>query len=415
VDNSKYINYRWVILILAWMMLFMHSLMLQSIPPIMTTLANDVGLTYTQLGSLMGAAPLGSLILAIPGGIWADRLGSRRVVLAALLLYVIGISMLALSQAFETMLVGRLISGSGAAMLFVVAPMSISEWFKGREIGFAMGLFNIAGPVGVIFSFNIFGMVVEQYSWRVVIWLSAIAAFIMLLATLIWFRELGANGIIRHPGKDKQSGLHQSPQPSIKQLFTNTRPSSWLLSLIFFLYSAGIFQVMTIGPAHFEETLVGFDKTDLVASLSMVASIFLSPVIGRLIDITGKKDLPAIIGLIGCALFLLLIPTIGFNSIIMMLLLGVFIALILPALYAYPADIVQPGQMGFVFGLISATFGIGISSGSFVVGWLRDVMGDFDGAFIFMALLCVVAAGLVVIVERQRRKLVAVRTPLDFD
>ena len=172
---------------------------------------------------------------------------------------------------------------------------------------------------------------------------------------------------------------------------------------------------MTIGPAHFEETLVGFDKTDLVASLSMVASIFLSPVIGRLIDITGKKDLPAIIGLIGCALFLLLIPTIGFNSIIMMLLLGVFIALILPALYAYPADIVQPGQMGFVFGLISATFGIGISSGSFVVGWLRDVMGDFDGAFIFMALLCVVAAGLVVIVERQRRKLVAVRTPLDFD
>jgi MFS family permease len=401
MDTKKIYSYRWVILILVWMMLFMHSLMLQSIPPIMTTLADDVGLTYTQLGTLMGIGTLSSLVLAIPGGIWVDRYGSRRVILAALALYVIGISTLALSGAYTTMLIGRFISGSGAALLFVVAPMSVSEWFKGREIGLAMGVFNIAVPVGVFFAFNVFGMIVESHSWQIVIWISDIAALLMLLATLVWFKEKPPVDF----GKQTLPDSAQTPRKTIWELLNDTRVSTWILSLVFFLYSASVFQVMTIGPAHFEQTLIGFDRTDLVASMSMAASIFLSPLIGWLIDFTKRKDLLSYAGLAGCALFMVLTPLSDMNPYVMMLLLGVFIAMLLPCYYAYPVDIVQPQQMGFAFGLFSATFGVGIFSGSFIVGYLRDVMGNFTGAFFFMALACLIMIWPVYLVERGRNKI----------
>ena len=54
MKNQMSYSYRWVILVLVWMFLFMHALMLQCIPPIMTTLAREMSLTYTQPGMLMG-------------------------------------------------------------------------------------------------------------------------------------------------------------------------------------------------------------------------------------------------------------------------------------------------------------------------------------------------------------------------
>jgi MFS family permease len=412
MNNQVSYSYRWVILALAWLMLFMHALMLQSIPPIMTTLANDMGLTYTQLGSLMGIGTLSSLVLAIPGGIWADRYGSRKVILIALGLYVVGISTLALSQVYLIMLIGRFTSGLGAAMMFVVAPMAVSGWFKGREIGLAMGVFNIAVPVGVFFAFNIFGMLVEQNSWRIVIWISALPAFLMLLAALLWFREPPESEYANQRVLEKQSNLHHTSKMSVWQLFKNTTPSTWLLSLAFFLYSASVFQVMTIGPAHFKETLGEYGRSDLVASMSMVASIFLSPVIGWLIDFTGRKDLLAYVAAIGSALLMIIIPTLGLNPILMMLILGIFIAMFLPAYYAYPVDIVKPQQMGFAFGLFSATFGLGIFCGSFMVGYLRDIMGNFTGAFFFMALVTLITIVPIYYVERGRRIIQAEEPPL---
>ena len=403
MNNQISYSYRWIILALAWRMLFMHAQMLQSIPPIMTTLANDMGLTYTQLGSLMGIGTLASLILAIPGGIWADRHGSRKVILVALLLYVIGISTLALSQDFFAMLIGRFTSGLGAAMLFVVAPMAVSEWFKGREIGLAMGVFNIAVPVGVIFAFNIFGMLVEFNSWRIVIWISALPAVLTMLAALIWFRELPETGNETQVDLGKQINVNHSPGVPIWVLFKNTAPSTWLLSLAFFLYAASVVQVMTIGPAHFEETLGSYGRSDLVASLSMVASIFLSPAIGWLIDFTGRKGLLAYVAAIGSALLMIIIPTLGLSPILMMLTLGIFVAMFLPAYYAYPVDIVKPQQMGFAFGLFSATFGLGIFCGSFMVGYLRDITGNFTGAFFFMALVTLITIVPIYFVERGRR------------
>ena len=53
MNNTSLYSYRWVILILTWMMLFMHSLMLQSIPPIMTTLADKTGLKKKDVISVM--------------------------------------------------------------------------------------------------------------------------------------------------------------------------------------------------------------------------------------------------------------------------------------------------------------------------------------------------------------------------
>jgi MFS family permease len=377
--------YRWIILTLVWLTLFMHSLMLQSVPPIMSTLVSEMSMSFTQVGSLMGAATLPSILfLAVLGGYWVDRYGARRVGLAALMCYCVGTLVLALSQTYGVMMVGRFISGSGAALLFVITPVLISQWFQGRELGLGMGIYSIAAPSGTIFAFNVYGWVVGEFGWRMVIWISVFAAWITMVAAFIWLRDAKRPQI-------SGSSANASKSPSLWQQLKETCPKTWLLSLGFFLFAAGVFQVQTIAPAYFEETLDGVN-TDLIASLAMVASVLIAPFAGRLMDLTGRKDIPVYVGAIGGAALLLLIPTVGFNPVLTMLLLGFFIAIQQPAMYALPADFVEPQRMGFAFGLMSTTFGAGIFVGSLSVGMLRDAMGHFTGAFFYMALLCLLVA-----------------------
>ena len=54
-----------------------------------------LGLSYTEVGSLIGAYVLPAVLLSIPGGLVIQRFGDRRVLLASLALCVVGAALTA--------------------------------------------------------------------------------------------------------------------------------------------------------------------------------------------------------------------------------------------------------------------------------------------------------------------------------
>jgi MFS family permease len=377
IKNIPY-SYRWTMLAVSTMLVVLHTFVFESIPPVMNQLARDLGLSFTQLGSLMGAYTLPGAVLSVSAGILTARFGSRKAGFFGLTLILLGTVLAALSSGFGQLLAGRVVGSIGAAFVFIIAPMAVTNWFAGREIGLAMGIYNMAVPLGTILAFNGLGAVAGQYGWRVSIWLTSLAVLLVLVVNQALFREAPQGA----PGEQNtQKGI------TFRQFLKEAQWSVWLLCLTIVLYSASILQVFTIGPSYFSEVYGNSVNPDLLSSLPMIVSLILGPLAGRLIDVTGKKHWMIYGGSLGSALLLFLVPS-GINPMSAMLLLGIFIAVLLPSIFAFPADILQPGHDGIVFGLIGACFGLGIFLGSLMVGVIRDLSGGFDATFYSMSFIC---------------------------
>jgi predicted MFS family arabinose efflux permease len=106
------------------------------------------GLTFSQLGILIGTYLAPGVVFALPGGVIIQRFGEKKTLLVCLALMTVG-GVLALNSDWNTQLVARLISGSGGVILTVAATKMIVDLFSGRELVAAMGVFVVSWPMGI--------------------------------------------------------------------------------------------------------------------------------------------------------------------------------------------------------------------------------------------------------------------------
>ena len=82
-------------------------------------------------------------VIAIVGGQLIDRLGTQRSLFIFVSLVTVGHAIYALGfsvSSYAVCLIGRIVFGLGGESLSVVGSTILAQWFKGREIAFAMGL-----------------------------------------------------------------------------------------------------------------------------------------------------------------------------------------------------------------------------------------------------------------------------------
>jgi predicted MFS family arabinose efflux permease len=138
----------------------------QSVASVSPFLASDLGMTYTELGSLIGLYVLPGVALALPGGLLGRRFGDRNVVACGLLLMTLGGAIAGFASGYSAMVLGRLISGSGAILMTVLMMKMITDWFAGREIVLAMAIMINAFSIGVGVALLSLGSFAEAAGWR---------------------------------------------------------------------------------------------------------------------------------------------------------------------------------------------------------------------------------------------------------
>jgi len=121
----------------------------QSIATLATDLVPRFGMTYAQLGSLIGAYMLLGVFTALPLGLLGRRFGDRIVVSIGLFLMTAGGVWSALADGPSGMALGRTAAGVGAVAMIVMQGKVISEWFTGRYFMLAIGATVCAFSVGM--------------------------------------------------------------------------------------------------------------------------------------------------------------------------------------------------------------------------------------------------------------------------
>jgi MFS family permease len=366
--------YRWTILGLGTFCILTFGVIFQSIPPLIGILVETLNVSYARAGALMGLFILPAIFLSIPGGMLADRFGPRNVEVASLLSLTIGTAIVALGGSYWIIAFGRLVAGLGAAVLLVVTPKIVTSWFYDREIGLAMGIFNISMPVGTILALNFMGAIAFRFNWQTSIWISCAVGAATLCLFLVLYRSKSAAG----EAKPEPAGL----LTATKQAGGN----AWLVGLSWGLFNAGLISFFTYAPDYFISRGESIARAGLLASYPMWGSIVLAPIVGLLIDRLGHKWVFVAVGCGGTALLLYLIPEFYQHAAILSISIGVFVAILTPAIFSLPAELLPESVMGFGFGIMGTGAGIGISIGPYIVGSLRDATGGYLWSFAAMAI-----------------------------
>lgn len=102
-----------------------------------------------SIGLLIGLYPAAGVIVAIPGGAIAARFGDKRVVSLSTVLMLIGGALVSWGPNWEWLIAGRLLASAGWVIMNIVMTKTLVDWFVGREISTAMGIFITSWPAGI--------------------------------------------------------------------------------------------------------------------------------------------------------------------------------------------------------------------------------------------------------------------------
>lgn len=374
-------GYRWVMLALVWLLYASFGLVRQAPAPLVEPIVQDLQITYTQMGTILGAWPLLYIAVAYLAGTMLDRIGLRRaLVLGALVMAVSGL-LRAFAGDFNTMFLAVALFGIGGPTISVGAPKLIAIWFRGRERGTAAGIYTTGSVLGGVAALTTANALVLPLtgSWRATLFVYGVVA---LGAALLWAllaRDPTGQQTMDKDAQGRKSGLRDLLRVRNVQLVlvmafaalvTNHGITNWLPVL---LQRGG----MTPTEAGF------WAAAPHVAGA--VAVLFLP----RLAPPGQHRVMIAAMLAIAALSTIGLLLASGPLLTAALLLHGIARATLTPLLMLVLIETpeVGPAHMGAAGGLYFTVGEIGGFAGPFLLGLLFDLTGTFAAGILFLTVL----------------------------
>ena len=184
-------RYRWIILLMAWLVYFSFGLILTSIPPLVTPIAADLSLTFSQMGVILGSVILMYIPLAIPIGVMIDRIGMKRMIAAGVLFTSISAILRAFAVSFETLFLTVFLFGFGGPTISVGLAKVVASFFEGRERGLASGIYMTGAIIGSSTALAVTNSLILPMvgTWRNVFVFYGVTGLLIAVAWLLLGRE----------------------------------------------------------------------------------------------------------------------------------------------------------------------------------------------------------------------------------
>jgi MFS family permease len=147
------------------------------------------GLSYAQLGSLIGAYMLLGVFVALPLGLLGRRFGDRWILGTGLTLMTIGAFISGWADGPSGIAVGRTMAGVGAVAMTVLQGKIIAEWFTGPRFMIGISVSVCAYPIGMGLAQLILPPVLADYGLHAAFLTNVVPTGLALLMFLASYRE----------------------------------------------------------------------------------------------------------------------------------------------------------------------------------------------------------------------------------
>ena len=377
---------RWIILAVLFLARTTMAFQYQSVAALSPFMVESYAMTLADIGILIGLYLGPGVLVAIPGGAIAARFGDRRVVLASLVMMLVGAVLSVWSATWELAVLGRVLGGIGGVIVNIVMTKMLIDWFQGREIGTAMGVFIASWPAGIALALIVLPTITAFNQSIVVGWGGVI--FMVALSLLLFAT------IYRTP-----EGLEETPQTGVRGAIPYW--PLFLAGAIWALYNSALAMVFAFGPLLAAESGLEPVTASLTVSLFIIAVGVAVPLGGILSDVTGRRDL--IIGLsllsgIASLPVILIIPpsTWPVAFLVAGLLFGVSAGLIM----TLPSDVLPPETRAFGMGVFFAIYYAVMMVAPAVAGGIAERQGDTGVAFLLGAVMMAMSFAALIVLRR---------------
>ncbi len=155
--------------LLLWLVaigFFMQTLDATIVNTALPAMAASLGESPLRMQSVLVAYSL-TMAMLIPSSGWlADRFGTRRVFVSAIVLFTIGSLACAMSHTLTQLVAARVLQGLGGALLLPVGRLSVLRAFPRERFLQAMSFVAIPGLIGPLIGPTLGGWLVEFTTWH---------------------------------------------------------------------------------------------------------------------------------------------------------------------------------------------------------------------------------------------------------
>ncbi len=243
---------RWAILALLFAARTIMAVQFQTVGSLGPGLTQVYSVGLAEIGFAIGLYFLPGIVVALPGSAIGARFGERQVVAASLGLMAFGGALMAVAPDWALFLTGQLIAGVGGIMLNMLMTKMVADWFAGREISTAMGIYINSWPLGIALSLVVLPPVFQAFGLTAVFLGIAILSAIFAVLVLVLYRA---------PAK-------QSAASRKRRLDRRETYAALLSGLVWGFTNAGFAVVFGFGAAFLVEE--GFELEEAARRTSLV-------------------------------------------------------------------------------------------------------------------------------------------------
>jgi MFS family permease len=202
------------------------ALHIWKLPPALPQLQADFHLGLVASGFLLSVVQMGGMLLGLPVGLLAERIGLRRCIILGLGILSIASATGAVFDSGLMVLLGRAVEGVGFLMVVMPIPALIRRLVRPQHLSRIMGLWGCYMPLGTVLILLAGSWILNFGHWQI-LWLLLAALTALCLALVV--RLVPADRITAPPG--------HSISPTAFASTTLKSVNAWLVALTFGMYS----------------------------------------------------------------------------------------------------------------------------------------------------------------------------------
>jgi MFS family permease len=348
--------------------------------PVLPLFAHSLHATPAEIGWIVMASTIPGILISYPAGALSDYLGSRRLLLASLVVFATAPFLYLLVSTAPQLMAVRFYHGFATAIFGTVANAAIAARYTDERAA-RLSTFSSVTIVGRSIAPFLGGTLISLASFHAVYLACAISGVLALAAGLLLRDE--------------------TPRPAKKlelprfwaSLTTVLRDRSIMLVSLIEAAQYLVFGAVEAFLALYASSLgIPAWQIGVILGVQLVSIVFAKPLMGKVSDRVGRRRviLPGL--LIGAASVVLLpfVPSfVGLS--VLSLTFGIGFATVTSSTSALVADLTRDGRYGSSMGVLRTVMDVGQSIGPVLTGWMIGVAG-YGSAFTLLAAILVGAA-----------------------
>lgn len=368
-------------------------------------LLNEFGWTRAMTSGAFSLSLILSGVLGIAMGGLTDRLGSRIVMTVCGCFLALGFLLMSQAVAvWQLYLFYGVIMGIGVSGLWIPLLSTVARWFVKRR-SLMTGIVLAGMGIGTLIAPIVISRIIATYDWRMAYIIPGIAILIVVVLASQFLRraprQIGQlpyseNAEGKQGSQSGAEGFSLGEAVHIRQF--------WLVLSMLFCWGFGLYSIIVhVVPYAIELGIPAVSAANILAVFGGVG-VLGNFVLGHLGDRIGNRQIFIIGFIIWTTLFFWLFSS---KEMWMLYIFAIIFGFADGGLSASESPIIAwlfgLSSHGLIFGVLGFGFTIGAAVGPFVTGYIFDLTGGYQTAFLVCAAFCVVGLILAAILRPTKR------------